>query len=70
VGYEQRAPSLNKAFDEAEARFAETHPNHDACISLAGSLLVIPAAKPKPVFQPTLGDALGLDGLVALAKAA
>lgn len=71
VGYEQQARSLNSAFDEAEAHFAETHPNHDACISLAGSLLPITGAKPEPrKFQTTLGESMGLDGMVAMLKAA
>ena len=71
LSHEQPAPSLNRAFDEAEAHFAQEHPNEDVSISLSGSVQADPFPVRKPRrFQGTLGDALGLDGLVAMAKAA
>ena len=71
LSHEQAAPSLNKAFDEAEAHFADSHPKHDASISLSGSVQADPFPVRKPRrFQGTLGDALGLDGLMASMKAA
>ena len=71
LSHEQSAPSLNRAFDETEAHFAEEHPSQDVSISLSGSVQddPFPVRKPRR-FQATLGDALGLDGLVAMAKAA
>ena len=60
LSYEQHAPSLNSAFDEAEAYFAEQHPDQDVSISLSGSLLSEPFPVPKRKrFGATLGDLIG-----------